>query len=400
MNITPTPAYQYHVGGSLPIDARSYIKRQADQELYDGLIHKEFCYVLNSRQMGKSSLWIQTMKTLQSENIACAAIDLTKIGSQTVTQEQWYAGIVRILTVSFGLSEKFNLRSWWREREHLAPVQRLSEFIEEILLTEVTQKEDSGKEVPKGIVIFVDEIDSVLSLKFSTDDFFALIRFFYNQRGVNPVYKKLTFCLLGVATPSDLIQDKKRTPFNIGRAIELQGFKLHESLALAEGLAGKFNNPQLVLEHILNWTGGQPFLTQKLCQLIQVSDNTLNVQDVVQSHILKSWESQDEPEHLKTISNRILMNEKRAGRLLGLYQQILYSEDEEVAVDNSLEQIELRLSGLVVEKKGKLRVYNQIYKSIFNQNWIENRLADLRPYAEAITAWTVSNTVRLRGDRG
>ena len=82
-------------------------------------------------------------------------------------------------------------------------MQRFSLFIEEILLVEIEQ----------NIVIFVDEIDSVLSLSFSLDDFFALIRFFYNRRVDEPKYQRLTFALLGVATPSDLIADKTQTPF-------------------------------------------------------------------------------------------------------------------------------------------------------------------------------------------
>jgi AAA-like domain len=77
--------------------------------------------------------------------------------------------------------------------------------------------------------------------------------------------------LFGVATPSDLIRDPSRTPLNIGRSIDLQGFKLAEIQPLAEGLVGKVSNPQAVLKEILAWTGGQPFLTQKLCQLIAAS---------------------------------------------------------------------------------------------------------------------------------
>ncbi|MEQ9614007.1 MAG: AAA-like domain-containing protein, partial [Algiphilus sp.] len=92
----------------------------------------------------------------------------------------------------FRLSRKISFSNWWRDREILSPVQRLSEFIDDVLLIELSDK----------IVIFIDEIDSILKIKFK-DDFFAFIRACYNQRVDNPDYQRLTFCLLGVATPSD-----------------------------------------------------------------------------------------------------------------------------------------------------------------------------------------------------
>lgn len=381
--------YQYQVGGSLAVDAVSYVLRKADEELYECLLEGDCCYIFNSRQMGKSSLLVQTFYRLRQEGYRCAIIDLTSIGSEQITPLQWYKGLVAQIYTELGLKDILKFKNWWKEQEDFSYLQRLSRFIEELLTVYFPSER---------IFIFIDEIDSVLSLDFTVDDLFALIRYCHERRTIDPNYQRITFALSGVAAPSDLIRDRQRTPFNIGRAIALHNFEFDEVKPLLGGLKQSFGDAEGLMEAILYWTGGQPFLTQKLCDLITSGDRngsivfenseSLYVENLVKTQIINNWESKDVPEHFRTIRDRLFYREKLTGRLLGIYQQILTGQ--QVKANDSREHIELFLSGLIVKEQKYLKVKNPIYAAIFNSCWAETQLKNLRPYSQQFEAWIES----------
>lgn len=369
----------FQVGGTLSYKDNSYVVRQADQKLLTYLQKGDFCFVLNCRQMGKSSLMIQTANKLSQEKVSCAFVDLSALGATQVSDRQWYQSLTYQILESLDLDE-FDLDGWWNKYESLAPIDCFSRLIDDVVLEEITNK----------LVMFIDEIDSIINLDFK-DDFFALIRFFYNQRNINRKYQRLSFCLLGVATPPDLIEDKLRTPFNIGRPIELNGFTFAESkTALVPGLSQIVKQPEETLKQVIDWTAGQPFLTQKLCYLIAEKANIKqpDLAAIVKQYVIEDWEAQDYPQHFRTIRDRLLFDKNIAFKLLDIYQQIL--ESDSIIAEDSKIHSKLRFTGLVVKREGRLQVYNPIYREIFNADWIQAQLSNLRPYNIQLDRWLSS----------
>jgi hypothetical protein len=371
----------YVTGGTLRPDAPSYVERQADKDLCRGLLNGEFCYVLTSRQMGKSSLMVRTVKRLREDGVAVAVLDLTAIG-QNLTIDQWYDGLISRLGQQLDLEDE--LFEFWNAHPELGPLQRWLMSIEQVVLPRI----------PSRIVIFVDEIDIVRSLQFSTDEFFAAIREAYNRRSQESAFDRLAFGLLGVASPTDLIRDPRTTPFNIGRRIELNDFTAEEAAPLARGLGPDDPTARVLLGRILYWTGGHPYLTQRLCRALADSVlgsedaaagalppriPTLQTVDRLAESLFLSKQARDRDDNLIFVRERMLRSELDVAGMLYLYRRIL---NRERVPDDDTDPLvsELRLAGIVRGRQGYLQVRNRIYGHVFEQQWIQSNMpeAELR----------------------
>ena len=168
-------------------------------------------------------------------------IDLTEFGAQT-TPEQWYRGL--LVSVQDQLDLQTRVSDWWPTQRSDGYAHRFTRYLREVALVEC----------PKRLVLFIDEIDTTLRLDF-TDDFFAAIRFLYQRRAADPDLQRLSFVLIGVATPADLIKDAARTPFNVGYRIELTDFTFDEASALISHLPVSAPVGRDLISWILRWTG-------------------------------------------------------------------------------------------------------------------------------------------------
>ncbi len=280
-----------------------------------------------------------------------------------MTPGQWYAGLCDAVGEDFGLRNE--MLDFYRQHTLLSPMQRFFGALEEVALAVY----------PGSISVFVDEIDATKNLAFDADEFFAGIRECFNRRVQNPVFDRLTFCLIGVAVPTDLIRNPSTTPFNIGERILLHDFTLDEMTSFSGALG--LNGASLV-DRIHYWTGGQPFLSQTLCEAVALDTKIQTPDDIDRLVREKMLEPRARLTNinLADVGDRALESgnteadpDRFRADLLAAYERawrggsIPDDESNRVAVM-------LKLSGLMRSDGRQLHVRNRIYHNVFDRKWI------------------------------
>lgn len=360
-------------GGTLD-EEHLYVEREADRELRSALAQSDYCFVLAPRQIGKSSLRVRCQSHLRQGGIRCAVVDLTTIGTQIEEPGQWYLSFLKESCDWLGLPSPL---SAWRAETASSPAQRWLDVLITYVLASSTEP----------IVIFVEEIDTILAIPVVRDDFFAAVRALYNRRADAPELRRLSFCLIGVAAPYDLIQDSTRTPFNIGRAIRLEDFTRAEVECFAPVLQGLGLSPATWIEHIYAWTSGHPFMTQRLLVDIQEMHQAGRLQGLrsirkllaerVAELFLRRGRSEES--NLRYADQRFEKSRNKAS-LSAVYERVLSdSADARVPFDaTDSAQIELQLCGLcscqeLADGQRILTVRNRVFRTLFDRVWLKEK---------------------------
>ncbi|MBM5818407.1 MAG: hypothetical protein FJ083_18135, partial [Cyanobacteria bacterium K_Offshore_surface_m2_239] len=276
--------------------------------------------------------------------------------------EKWYGDVLEVVADQLELTT--NARAWWKQEAETGLTLRLTRFFEEVVLAEVSEP----------IAIFVDEIDTTLSLAF-TDDFFAAIRYFYVARAQTPALRRLSFVLIGVATPADLIRDPKRTPFNIGERVDLRDFTPAEAAPLAQGLPLPPPEAQRALGWILGWTGGHPYLSQRLCSVLAEAPPRQWSEAAVDQAVGRTFfgERSEQDNNLQFVRDMLTKRapEGYGAELLRTYRAIWQSKQPVADEEQNLVHSHLKLAGVVRREGRQLVVRNRLYREVFNAAWID-----------------------------
>ncbi|MCT7971454.1 AAA-like domain-containing protein [Laspinema olomoucense] len=395
MSIVKSNSFYQTEGGTLPLDAPTYVGREADEQLYqfgratEG--NSRVCFVLAPRQTGKSSLMVRTAKRLTEENLICVRINIHEFAGVESERVLWFSLLDEICKQvplpELNLPER--LKKLWNRKTDLAPGLQFKNFLLEEILSKIAAEK---------LVIFIDEIQDLVDLKLQ-NVFFGVIRNLSDQTD-KPELKKLAFVLLGVAKPSDLLTSTSYT-LNLGDRIELGRLTAEQCQPLRPGLKKVTPDPAATLERILYWTGGQPFLTQIVCHLVATGNNIedsaqieTHVDTLVTEKIITDWRRQDRQSHLQEIEHwftKVESSRKPEKRqVLGIYRQILTQSSVSFR-QNDPRHWDLLISGLVAKDEARLQVANKIYSLVFTEKWIINTTNLLQNQEDCMTNTKIYN---------
>jgi len=362
-----------------------YVERAADRSLPESLFAGEYCHILAPRQIGKTSLCFRAARELQRRGVRCALVDVTAAGTPS-SAEEWYFGLVDEIARRLKLPDPLDA---WLKRAGVAPAQRFRDFLRGLV-------EDDPNGPP--LVVFLDEIEMVRLAPVDVDDFLLILRSFHEERGQSPALGRLTFCLIGVTTPNDLIKNKSVTPFNVSKPIRVDDFTRAECDALGPGLAALDVSTSDLLDAVYAWTDGHPYMTMRACfelarrkKVVRGSEQA-GVDALVREMFL---DRPLEDTNLNYAARRFEdpKFERDGARLadkIQLYRTVLGKKDPP-AHNESAVQMELRICGMVKDVEvapGKrvLRPRNRIYEQALDLEWLRSK-GDRRFFSEAVWKW-------------
>lgn len=408
MSDLPVAAFEYQVGGPLAWDHPTYIERQADLDLRAAIAGGELGIVTAPPQSGKSSLRLQMAQDAREQGYLPVSLSATVLTSQDqrLWDQKLAAAIYQSLsngqlahlqassssfdqlfrrhsfegTAFGGRSESVfthyqpQLEKWFAKTANFLPPQRVEQFTRDVLLPVAEQ-------VP--LVIFIDDAEALLDIPFLAHDVMDWIAYCYSLRRVYPIYQNLKFVLLGTAPLLKLTQNE--TLLAQCRAIALENFELADVGCLRPGIAPAIQDVQAVLAAILTWTGGQPLLTQYMCQTVSrlggrlaaphgqplapLSETLVQwIDQTVYSYVIEDWRQQASGDHLQRLWNSVLaspmtVDMPASADVKALLRAVL--SEALIFFDGSDAQKMLLLNGIIMRCNNRLQIANEIYRQVF-----------------------------------
>lgn len=334
------------------IPSELYVEREADRQLAEVIEQMgRPPYILVSRQMGKTNLLIHARRKLESDATKFAYVDLS---NKPTSARDCFRRIIDNVLLAHPEYYRQAADQILNERKGADRIAH-REFEAELSALLSTSA--------ARLVIALDEIDALVNAAFC-DEVFAQIRSIYFSRTSFPLLERVTFVLSGVAEPSDLIRDPKRSPFNIGEKIYLRDFSEDEISALCE--KAELSLPTSILRRIYEWSGGHPRITWDVLAKVQDAERTQPVAEADVDRIVRQlYLTSYDVAPIDHIRDLVRTDTELRGALRTLHKGVVSNIPDWV-------RRRLYLAGVIKidELTAGFEIKNRIFREALSADWI------------------------------
>jgi hypothetical protein len=346
LNVVSTTALTTEAKASdLPFP--TYVRRQHIEDLcYDTLLNYQgtLVRIKSPKLTGKTALI-----TFILNQVGAQGLDTVNLSLRLADNQSHFNTIDSFLRwFCFNIEQELNLESqldrYWNA-EWLGSKVSCTTYFEKYLLAQ--------KDTP--LVLCIDDIDLLFSYPELYEDFFGLLRSWYEKGRSRNQWKKLRL-VLAHSTEAYIRLNINQSPFNVGLPIELPEFTPAQAAELAQriGWAGTAEN----ITDVMALVGGHPYLLEEAFSYLKTHPDTTLEQflaaaptqaGIYSNHLQEAWnELKDRPE------------------LGNAYIPVL-TANQPVTIEPILAH-QLRSMGLIVLTGNLAQVSCQLYRQYFLSN--------------------------------
>lgn len=350
----------FEIEGPLSPGSSSYIEREADKTILAALKNGQFCAVFAPLHMGKSSLVAHTIRALNAQKIRGISVSMAGGDDPDIDPNQLFLLLLRQLRSKASLA--LDEYEWWKSQADTPSATRLKYFWQNEFLPVIDEQ----------CVLFIDSVDTNTHREFVSGLLDAVSQV-YTEKTPKSVWKNFSIVILGQASPEDWGYTTDDTLFVNGVILHLQEFTATQFDHFQAGLPDADDETwQSISNRVNYWTAGHPYLTQRILfdieRMWDAHWDITRVDNVVYTNFF-AYDFVADP-NLQLVMDYIRKAPEQKA-LLTLYRKIYQEKpipaDTDPAIQRRLAQI-----GLVKFDGEKATVRNNIYRTVFNIDWIKS----------------------------
>ena len=345
-------------GGPVTPEENYFVKRE--QELADFLKRVEagkYIVIFAPRQTGKTTFFYQAISELEKDP-DYIPVELNFEMYSELEPDDFYFDIgeriksrIRARLQEIDIKNKNAINEWLDKQEitnHLA----LDRFFREF-----------HYQIPRKVFLIFDEFDGIPQKALKS--FLHTLRYIYHEKKLHPSNNYLHS--VGIAGVKDITQldfDHTISPFNIQDQFALSNFTVEQVVELYGQYTQDIGQPFIdaVIELVHEKTAGQPFLVNRLGQILTEELKIPKTEEISIKHLQEAYVRLlvDENTHFDTLVKNIRLEPEFKKILIDII-----SGQKERYFNRRDENIQSLITfGVVKEKEGLCVIDNAVYQSI------------------------------------